>query len=107
MFIRSVDASAHIKDATLLCELLDGFIQEIGPQNVVQVITDNATNYMATGRLLMIRHPTLFWTPCVAHCINLMLEDMGKISYIKDFVEFSRRIVKFIYSHTSVLSMMR
>jgi hypothetical protein len=30
MFIKSVDASAYVKDAQLLCELLDGFIQEIG-----------------------------------------------------------------------------
>ena len=35
MFMRSVDASAHVKDAVLLCGLLDEFIQEIGPQHVV------------------------------------------------------------------------
>jgi hypothetical protein len=82
-----VDASAHVKDATLLCELLDGFIQEIGPQNVVQVIMDNIANYVVVGRLLMLRYPTLFWTPCATHCIDLILEDMGKIAYIKDIVE--------------------
>jgi hypothetical protein len=31
MFIKFVDPFAHVKDATLLCELLDGFIQEICP----------------------------------------------------------------------------
>jgi hypothetical protein len=31
MFIKSVDASAYTKYVQLLCELLDGFIQEIGP----------------------------------------------------------------------------
>ena len=107
MFIRSVDASAHIKDAALSCELLDGFIQEIGPQNVVQVIKDNAANYVVVGRLLMMRHPTLFWTPCVAHCINLMLEDMGKIPFIRDIADSSRTITNFIYNHTSMLSLMR
>ena len=40
MFIKLVDALTHIKDATMICELLDGFIREIGVQNVVQVITD-------------------------------------------------------------------
>ena len=35
MFMKSVDASAHIKDARTLCELLDIFIQEVGPSNVV------------------------------------------------------------------------
>jgi hypothetical protein len=107
MFIKSVDASAHVKDATLLCELLDGFIQEIGPQNVVQVITDNTTNYVIAGKLLMLRYPTLFWTPCVAHCIDLILEDIGKIPYIKDIVESARSITKFIYNHAFVLSLMR
>jgi hypothetical protein len=29
MFIKSVDASAHVKDAALLCELMDAFIHEI------------------------------------------------------------------------------
>ena len=52
MFMKSVDASAHIKDACTLCELLDIFIQEVGPSNVVQVITDNAANYVAVARCL-------------------------------------------------------
>lgn len=53
------------------------FFREVGPKNVAQVITDNATNYIATGKLLMERYPNLFWTPCVEHCIDLMLEDLG------------------------------
>jgi hypothetical protein len=31
MFMKYVDASAHVKDAALLYDLLDGFIQEVGP----------------------------------------------------------------------------
>jgi hypothetical protein len=87
MFIKSIHAFSHVKDATLLCELLDGFIQEVGLQNVVQVITDNATNYGVTGRFVTLRYPTLFWTPCVVDCIHLIFEDMGKIPYIKDIIE--------------------
>jgi hypothetical protein len=107
MFIKFVDASTHIKDALLLCGLLDRFNREVGPQNVKQVITDNATNYVVARKLLMQRYPTLFWTPCAANCIVLILEDMGKIPYIKDIVESSRSITKFIYNHAYVLSMMR
>eukprot|EP00253_Pinus_taeda_P001574 PITA_01574 len=107
MFIKSIDASAQIKDARILCDLLDVFILEVGAENVVQVITDNAANYVAADRMLMDRYPTLFWTPCAAHCIDLMLEDIGKISFVKDIVESSKSITKFIYNHTSVLSLMR
>eukprot|EP00253_Pinus_taeda_P004477 PITA_04477 len=107
MFMKSVDASAHIKDARLLCELLDLFIQEVGSSNVVQVITDNAANYVAAGKMLMERYPNLFWTPCAAHCIDLMLEDIGKIPTVRDIVESSKSITKFIYNHSFVLSLMR
>eukprot|EP00253_Pinus_taeda_P003827 PITA_03827 len=107
MFMKFVDASAHIKDARLLCELLDIFIQEVGPSNVVQVIMDNAANYVAAGKMLMERYPNLFWTPCAAHCIDLMLKDIGKIPIVRDIVESSKSITKFIYSHASVLSLMR
>jgi hypothetical protein len=107
MFVISVDASIHVKDASLLCDLLDEFIREVGPQHVVQVIMDNATNYVVVGRMLMQRYPTLFWTPCVAHCIDLILEDMRKIPYIRDIVESAKSITKFIYNHAYVLSLMR
>jgi hypothetical protein len=30
MFIKSVDALAHVKNMKLLCELMDGFIKEVG-----------------------------------------------------------------------------
>ena len=36
-----------------------------------------------------------------------MLEDMGKIPFIRDIVDSSRSITKFRYNHTSVLSLMR
>eukprot|EP00253_Pinus_taeda_P035915 PITA_35915 len=49
-FIKSVDASEDIKDATTICELLERFLWEIGVKNVVQVITDNATNYVYSWR---------------------------------------------------------
>nr|GEZ88930.1 hypothetical protein [Tanacetum cinerariifolium] len=52
---------------------------EIGEQNVVQVVTVNASNYKAAGKLLMAKRKHLYWTPCAAHCIDLMLEDIGKI----------------------------
>ena len=107
MFIKSVDATHQIKDTKNLCDLLDVFILEVGAENVVQVITDNAANYVAAGKMLMESYPNLFWTPCAAHCIDLMLEDIGKIPTVRDIVESSKSITKFIYNHASVLSLMR
>ena len=77
-----------------MCELSDAFIREIGLEHVVQIITDNAANYVAVNIMLMERHPSLFWTPCAAHCIDLMLEDMGKIAFIKEVVDQAKSITK-------------
>lgn len=52
MFLKSIDASANVKDAHLIFSLLADVVEEVGVANVVQVITDNATNYVPTRRLL-------------------------------------------------------
>jgi hypothetical protein len=55
----------------------------------------------------MQRYPSLYWSPCAAHCIDLMLEDMGKLLWIKEIIDSARSVTKYIYNHTYVLSLMR
>ncbi|KAH9308769.1 hypothetical protein KI387_036680, partial [Taxus chinensis] len=107
MFLKSVDASDRVKDANLLFELLDEIVLEVGVENVVQIITDNASNYVLAGKMLEAKHKTIFWTPCAAHCIDLMLEDIGKKDWIKNTVEHGKSITKYIYNHSWVLNLMR
>ena len=56
MFLKSVDPSDKVKDAILLFELLDNVIQEVGEQHVVQVITDNASNYVLAGKMVEAKY---------------------------------------------------
>ena len=46
MFFRSRDASDQVKDANMLFHLLDEVVEEVGAGNVVQIITNNASNYV-------------------------------------------------------------
>ena len=78
MFFWSRDAFDHVKDVNLLFCLLDEVVEEVGASNVVQIITDNASNYVLAGKMLEEKHKTILWTPCAAHCIDLMLEDICK-----------------------------
>ena len=52
-------------------------IKEVGVDNVVQIVTDNGTTFVKAGKLLMKKF-NLYWTPCAAHCIELMFEDIEK-----------------------------
>ncbi|XP_035845716.1 uncharacterized protein LOC118492062 [Helianthus annuus] len=50
----------------------------------------------------------MFWTPCAAHCVNLMIQDIGeKIPKIKPALTDARAMVVYIYNHGRILNMMR
>eukprot|EP00261_Vitis_vinifera_P040221 XP_019081464.1 PREDICTED: uncharacterized protein LOC104882034 [Vitis vinifera] len=83
MFMQSIDASSMIKTGEKMFELLDKWVEQVGEENVIQVITDNHSSYVMAGRLLELKRPHLYWTPCAAHCLDLMLEDIGKLPNIK------------------------
>ena len=55
----------------------------------------------------MEKRRRLWWTPCVAHCIDLMLEDIEKLNVHGITFSRTRQVVKFMYGHTWVLSLMR
>ena len=78
VFLASVDTSDISKTADKVFEMLDDIVEQVGEDNVVQIVTDNAANYKAAGELLMEKRKNLFWTPCAAHCIDLILEDFEK-----------------------------
>ncbi|KAI0528848.1 hypothetical protein KFK09_001391 [Dendrobium nobile] len=107
VFLKSVNASSFVKDAQLLFEMLDEVVEEVGDALVVQVVTDNASAYKAAGRMLMEKRPHLYWTPCAAHCIDLMLERLGQLPQHKSALLKAKFVSKFIYNHSWVLNLMR
>ncbi|TYK16402.1 uncharacterized protein E5676_scaffold21G001970 [Cucumis melo var. makuwa] len=107
MFIESIDASSYVKDGKKMFELLDNFVECIGEANVVQVVIDSVSANVITGRLLEAKRPQLIWSPCAAHCLDLMLEDIYKISNIRKALKRGMEISNFIYVRPGLLNMMR
>lgn len=105
--MKSVDISDTVKNADLIVKYLAEVVDEIGEENVVQIITDNASNYVKAGKTLMAERKKLYWTPCAAHCLDLVLEDICKLKVFESTITKAKHITKFIYGHSSVLSMMR
>lgn len=46
-------------------------------------------------------------TPYATHCIDLILEDIRKISWVKETMINAKKITKFICNHSWVLNLMR
>ena len=66
-FMKSIDVSDTIKNEELMFKSLDEVVEEIGEENVVQDITDNASNYVNAGTRLMEKRRRLWWTLYAAH----------------------------------------
>ena len=86
---------------------LDEMVEEISERNVVELITDNGSNYVNVGMRFMEKRRRLWWTLCIAHSIDLMLEDIGKLNVHANILSQAMQVVKFIYGHSWVLSLMR
>jgi len=51
-------------------------IMEVGPNNVVQIIINNAIVWKVVGILIELEFPSNYWTPCVVHTLNLALNNI-------------------------------
>ncbi|XP_031378300.1 uncharacterized protein LOC116193697 [Punica granatum] len=92
VFLKSVDASDASKTGEMLYKLFREVVLFVGQENVVHFVTDNAANYVAVGHLLEQEFRTIFWSPCAAHCINLILGDIGKLDKVNDIVTHAAKI---------------
>ena len=105
--MKSIDASNIVKDATNLFLLFDKVIEWMGPLNVVHIVTDNATNYVAAGRLISQKHKHIDWSPCAAYCLNLIFKDIGKMDNVAELVRRASKVIIFVYNHVALLSWLR
>ena len=65
----------------------------------MQIVTNNASAMKAAGIRLMDEYPTLYWTPRVAHCLDLILEDLAGKTNIGKVIETARKISNYIYKY--------
>ena len=87
--------------------LMDRVVEEVGEENIVQVVTDNETSFKVAGMLLMEKQKHLLWSPCAAHYIDLMLEDIASMKQINETLDQAKMITRFIYNSLKVVNLMK
>ncbi|KAG8375895.1 hypothetical protein BUALT_Bualt09G0006700 [Buddleja alternifolia] len=96
IFWKSVDASNVVKDAQALFGLFQEVIEWVGPSNVVHMVTDNGSNYVAAGRLIQDHFTHINWSPCAAHCLNLVLKDIAKMDHVAAIVNQASKLTRWV-----------
>ena len=87
-----VDTTNIPKTTNYIFSLMDKVVDEVGEENVVQVVIDNETSFKVVGILLMEKRKHLFWSPCAADCIDLMFEDFGSMKQIEETLDQAKMI---------------
>ncbi|XP_020970183.1 uncharacterized protein LOC110268397 [Arachis ipaensis] len=88
------------RNASMLCHLFFEVIEWIGLNNIVHVVTDNATNYIVAGRLISQKYENIYWSPCATHCLNLILKDISSMAHISNLASHASKITVFVYNHS-------
>ena len=105
---RLCDISTLSDDVDALVLLFEQVIAEVRVENVVQIISHSVSECMAAvGNSLMGKYPTLFWTVCASHCIEMILEKIGMMGTTREILDKAKTITRFIHSHAMVLNLMR
>ncbi|XP_077247221.1 uncharacterized protein LOC143886936 [Tasmannia lanceolata] len=92
VFLKSIEASDVVKDYKFIYKHMVDVIKEVGKENVVQIVTDNGSNYKKDGQKIMSK-------PYV--------ERHWKKKTVRKVVDEARSVTNFLYNHGYILSIMR
>jgi hypothetical protein len=106
-FLSSKEMSDVSHTSEVIFELVDKTIEEVGEDEVVQVMTDNASNNMGAKKLLLVKHTHIVWTSCGSRTINLMLQGIDSLPRFKKVLNQAKAFTIFIYGHIRTLDCMR
>jgi hypothetical protein len=79
----------------------------VGENNVVQVITDNDSNYKKDYRYFTNEYLYTAWQPRLAHTINLMLNNIGEFLNHESIIDSAKLIGRWLYNHGKLHTMMK
>lgn len=71
-------------------------IERFGPYKFAGLVSDNAANMKAAWKLVEDRYPHISTYGCLAHGLNLLLQDVLKIDDIDEVMDSAKQVVKSI-----------
>ncbi|KAG5051638.1 hypothetical protein JHK87_003836 [Glycine soja] len=117
MFLKAIDCSNEIKDKDFIAKHMREVIMEVGHSNVVQIVMDNAAVCKVAGLIIEAEFPSIYWTPCVVHTLNLALKNIcaaknteknnvayEECSWITQIADDAMFVKNFVMSHSMRLS---
>lgn len=102
-FVKAVDIDDANGQDNLLVGVLGDVIMEVGPANVLQIISHLEHANQLFGSLIMTKFPHVFLSPCTSHSIHMLMEEIAELDWIRSVVLCAKEIEQCIitYQHFS------
>jgi hypothetical protein len=78
-FLGAIDTSGHMKDAVYIADVIKRYLIEVGPENVVQVCTDNASVMRKAISIVQQQWPYLYFQGMHGTCVKSTTPRLGFI----------------------------
>ena len=109
VYLTSLDVSDIKQDSKALISLVDGLVDEVGVQNVVQIVACSASGWVGElGESYAGNNKKgVFWSVSVSHCFELMLLKIGDLDSLGYIVDAVNVITDYINNNPLVLKLVR
>jgi hypothetical protein len=94
IFIKSVHTNINRHNGEYIADGLLEVINQIGPDRIVAVTTDNASNMTSSWERLRSVYPKIACIGCGSHMTNLLVEDIAKIPSFHTHLDLIKEVNK-------------
>jgi len=93
--------------AEFLTDKIDEIVKKIGVNKIGAIVSDNASNIAAAREAISLKYPNIINLRCIAHCFNLISQDIIKIPFAKKLLHRCNTVVTFFKVSHIAASLLR
>ena len=92
IFLKSVATGKDRYTGEYIADSLNEVITEIGPQDIIAVTTNNASNIKSSWQGIQQQYPKILCLSCGSHMTNLLVEDIMKLPALYNHFEVVKEV---------------
>ncbi|KAI5613877.1 zinc finger BED domain-containing protein 1-like [Silurus asotus] len=96
VFYKSTDSKDNRHTGRYIADELKAVINDLGPQKVFALVTDNAANMKVAWALVEETYPHITTIGCAAHALNLLLSDIMALNTMNTLYKTAKQVVKYV-----------
>lgn len=108
IFLKSIDTKSNKHSGVYMKDIIINVLKEFGEMKFTSVVTDNASNMKAAWNLIQNYYPHISCYGCVAHGLNLLVQDITTgLEPLKEVVVELKHVIKEIKNKHILLSVLK